>query len=513
MLDNRSKLLDLSRSEEADDQKAAAAKPSFGLGSLRSRKGLLASCTLAFLVIGLVYIAFRPATYTASSQLLVYIRQIQSGADLAILPGRADLPLVQNQIELLRSGNVLTKVIDALDLGNDRDFAEDRTSLWSSKAASDPGQSARAAVGAALETLRRKLKVVQIGTSHMITVTYRASDPAKATRIVNTVVRIYLQELARAADAGSSRAPALRELYQSLGPSAFLVSEAQPPIRPDGPPPALIVLIAALLGLGVGAALAFLRDLRNDTLRGAREVEYALGMECLGIISRQPLAGAVTDEAAEQGPYPLELRQLRRLSAGVLEASLRDGRIIGVTSAVPGEGATTVAVGLARSVAALGKRVLLIDSSEDRCVSRWAANATPVPVWSRNGARSNVLEAQPGLHVWPRLESSDGSGLPRRPALPDEILHGSPGSYDLVIVDMPALVAGPEVRAAAPSVDGFLLVVKWGTTESELIRQALRTSGEARPKFVGAILNMADDKKMKFYAHEVSSDDMIAAQA
>ena len=42
-------------------------------------------------------------------------------------------------------------------------------------------------------------------------------------------------------------------------------------------------------------------------------------------------------------------------------------------------------------------------------------------------------------------------------------------AYDLVIVDMPALATGPDVRAAAQSLDGFLLVVKWGATESELV--------------------------------------------
>ena len=90
----------------------------------------------------------------------------------------------------------------------------------------------------------------------MITVAYKASEPAKAARIVNTVIGIYLQELIRASDAGS-QTPALRELYQSLGPSAFLVSDAQPPIRPDGPPTILIAVGAALFGLCVGVALPF----------------------------------------------------------------------------------------------------------------------------------------------------------------------------------------------------------------------------------------------------------------
>ena len=190
MLDTRSKPSVVPVWGEAEDYRPKVlAKPSFGLGSLRSRKSLLAFSTIAFLTIGLLYAAFRPTTYTASSQLLVYIRQIQTGADLAILPGRADLPLVQNQIELLRSGNVLIKTVETLKLYNGRRIRGDALA----RRFDTPLEGA--AFSAALDTLRRKLSIRQVGTSHMITVAYKASEPAKAARVVNTVIRIYLQEL------------------------------------------------------------------------------------------------------------------------------------------------------------------------------------------------------------------------------------------------------------------------------------------------------------------------------
>jgi succinoglycan biosynthesis transport protein ExoP len=508
MLDTRSKPPVVPVSEKAGYRLTALAKPSFGLGSLRSRKELLAFSTIAFLTIGLLYAAFRPTTYTASSELLVYIRQIQTGADLAILPGRADLPLVQNQIELLRSGNVLIKTVEILKLYEDAEFADD-------DALSDALPSALekdAAFSAALDTLDRKLHVRQVGTSHMIAVAYKASEPAKAARVVNTVIRVYLQELIRASDANS---PALRELFQSLGPSAFVVSDAQPPIRPDGPSTLLIAVGAALFGLCVGAAIAILRDAMNDTIRSAQQVEYALGMECLGIISRRANKGVAAEDATAQRSNASEHQELRRLSAIMLEASLHDVRTMGVTSTVPGEGATTLAIGLAQAVVASGKRVLLIDGVPDnRSVSRWAANLSRIRVWSSDGPRSSVLdgivEERTGLHVLPLREPSDGDIDSIGPALPNGILDSVADSYDLVIVDMPALVTGPDVRAAAQSLDGFLLVVKWGATESELVRQALQSTGEARPKFVGAVLNMADDDMMRGYG-KLAAELKVAA--
>jgi len=512
MLDTRSKPPVVPIWEEADYRPKVLAKPSFGLGSLRSRKNLLAFSTLAFLTIGLLYAAHRPTTYTASSQLLVYIRQIQTGADLAILPGRADLPMVQNQIELLRSGNVLVKTVEALKLYNDTDFAGVYALPASPNGASDTSASAGAAFGVALDTLNRNLRIRQVGTSHMITVAYKASEPAKAARVANAVIRIYLQELVHASDAVS---PALRELFQSLGPSAFLVSDAQPPIRPDGPATVLIVLGAALFGLCVGAAFAILRDVMNDTIRSAPQVESALGMECLGIIRRRADKSIAAEDTTRQRSYAWQHPELRHLSATMLEASLRGMRTIGVTSAVPGEGATTLAIALAEAVAVSGKRVLLIDGVPDnRSVSRWAVNLSRVSASSSNGPRSSVLdgivEGSTGLHVLPLREPSDGNICSIAPALPDGVLDDAAGSYDLVIVDMPALAAGPDVRGAAQSLDAFVLVVKWGATESELVRQALRSAGEAGPKFVGAVLNMADENLMRSYGYELAAELKVA---
>ena len=50
--------------------------------------------------------------------------------------------------------------------------------------------------------------------------------------------------------------------------------------------------------------------------------------------------------------------------------------------------------------------------------------------------------------------------------LTDDFIREVSESYDLVIVDLPALTSGPEVREAARKLDAFLLVVKWDSTDS-----------------------------------------------
>ncbi|MCT4495634.1 Wzz/FepE/Etk N-terminal domain-containing protein, partial [Bosea minatitlanensis] len=377
--------------------------PSFGPGSLRSRKRLLAGGALACLVLAALYLGLRPATYTATSQLLVYIRQILTGPDQAILPGRADLPMVQNQIELLRSGNVLAKVVEALDLAEDPEFAgEARLPAG--------GSASRAALGA----LGARLAVRQIGTSHVIAVSFRASDPAKAARIVNTVVRIYLQELARASDAASSRAPTLREIYQSLGPSAQVIAAAEPPVRKDGPPPALILAAAALFGLAAAAGLALLLDALDDTIRSRNQMEYVLGLECLGVVPRVPESGDGAGDAAARRLLAAKHPALRRALALIRERSAGGLRTVGLTSALPGEGATTLAIGLAQAAAATGWRVLLVDAvPDDPALSRRVASLVQEPpapgAPPGAGALDGLVAVRPGLDVLPLAERRGGT--------------------------------------------------------------------------------------------------------
>jgi len=493
--------------DKLDYRMSARPRPSFGLGSLRSRKRLLGIGVVLCLAIASLYLGFRSTTYTASSQLLIYIRQVLTGPDQAVLPGRADLPMVQNQIELLRSGNVLGKVIESLQLAQDPEFAGDHWTPSQPQKRDPAGPSSDAgedssAYRAALATMNSKLSVRQVGTSHMVAVSFKASDPKKAALIVNSVIRFYLQERGRASDAAASKAPALREVYQSLGPSAQVVSEAEPPAKADGPPAMLVLLGAALFGLSAAAVAAILLDVINDTIRSAQQMEYVLGLECLGVVPRSQGGGG--EDATALRLLASESPVLRRATAMMQDVSSFGPRTIGVTSVLPGEGATTLAIGLAKAVAASGKRVLLIDAvQENPSIARWVASASRV--LPRPEARPEpealygLVKVEAGLHVLPLAERLEGGARLMRRGLLDEILSAAETSYDLVIVDMPSLVAGPEVRAAAQTLDCFLLVVKWGATKSELVRQAFQSAGQARPNFIGTVLNMADEETMRRY--------------
>ena len=456
-------------------ERTAAEMPrrSFGLDSLARHRWIVIAGAIVGLLAGLTSVATRKAVYTAWMELLVYNRQIATGPATVVLPGRVDVPLVQNQNEVLRSRLVLGKVIDTLDLTKDPEFFSRSKGLLTSLKElifPPPPQLVDDRTFAFVETLtalRRNIDVTRVGASHMVRLDVRSTDPRKAVRIANEIARTYLQE--RRAHGMGGDAQAIRELYQGLGPSAYVVSDVQPPIRRNGLPGYVIVLGAGLFGLGLGAFGAVLRDVLSNKIRNPEQLEYFLGLPCLAVV-----------RASSSGGRERIATLLADL--GSVSGLLRDRNVVrslGVTSVAPADGVTTIALNLARSIGRSGSNVLVIDCHPDE---------------SRSPAKQDARVAGAKLA---EVEGVDRCSV-QLYAL-DSLIRLSSGLYDFVIVDLPPLATSADARVAARALDGLLLVVRWDEVDCRLASQALDSSVEARTKFVGAVLNMADARTARMF--------------
>jgi succinoglycan biosynthesis transport protein ExoP len=189
---------------------------------------------------------------------------------------------------------------------------------------------------------------------------------------------------------------------------------------------------------------------------------------------------------------------LRRAKTVILSWDLRS---IGVTSSAGEEGATAVAANLARLMARSGKRVLLVEgagasSATAECGRRpateqFGAEARPVP--------RAVSDERSGLHVLAIDEATEASWWERVNTLVVE----SAGNYDLVVVDLPPVGCGAEFRMAAQKLQGLLMVLRWGSAELDQVRRSLDLSGGVRCKFIGAVLNMVDERLIGLYGDKL----------
>lgn len=473
----------------------------FGFASLHRRWRLIGTCGALSLLLGALIIELMPATYTSSTQLLVYVRELQPGPQAFVSPGRADPTQVQNEIEIIRSRGMLAKVASTLNLGDDDEFAPRQTlpralAEWAFQAPKATSEDSRARLDLAAEALEKRVKVQKVGTSHTILVSVTTFEPHKSERIASEIGRTAVEARVSAEQEGG-RSPSLRERLQGLGPSAYLMTAAGAAGRPDGPQKALLIPATAIFGVALGSALALLLDFRNRTIRTAAHVEY-LGMECLGFVPRfrrrQGVAEPMAEEASAQdgAPHPMLDQTLRRVVVAVESSK---ARIVGISSVVPGEGATTVAQRLAQLAAAGGKKVLLVDASR----------AYPAAGIQRKGnfRATDICEQQAGEQIV--RKSVAGLDLMKATSLDVNNIHGAPtwgtlhdqncfAAHDLILVDLPPLERVAEFQAMAQNLDGVLLVLKWGNTELEKAMRSVAASGVGPSEFIGAVLNMVDER-------------------
>ena len=193
---------------------------------------------------------------------------------------------------------------------------------------------------------------------------------------------------------------------------------------------------------------------------------------------------------------------LERRIAGVGDVTLMSGEtlgtdrpyVLGVTSALRGEGKTTVALHLAMTIARdTFKRVCLIDLSLGK-----GDLAARLGVPQRGEGVVPVLEDD--SHMVPTLQvagldnlviipagkvPSNASRLVRSPRVAQLILSART-AFDVVVIDMPA-VASDHALPLTRYMDGLLVVARAGVTPCDVVTQALDSLG--REKVIGVTLN------------------------
>jgi capsular exopolysaccharide synthesis family protein len=202
-------------------------------------------------------------------------------------------------------------------------------------------------------------------------------------------------------------------------------------------------------------------------------------------------------------------------------AAERDMRVVLVTSALPGEGKSTVAVNLARVAATSGNRVLLIDADLRRpsltTTLGLRAPAGLSDVVAGHCELQDALRRDPrtGLFVIGgshRLHGADALSLLGSAEL-DSLLTFSRRCFDLVVIDSAPLLPIADTRLLAELADGVVMVIASAQTSSDAIATALREPPGMRERIVGVALNRAPDEFDRYYRTQDRTTKRITAQA
>lgn len=276
------------------------------------------------------------------------------------------------------------------------------------------------------------------------------------------------------------------------------------------PRKARIMGMALLIGLLAGAAVVLLREVFHQGFRSAGELEEETGLAVLGQIPRIPARSRAKQIAwLAKRPASAVSEAIRNLRTSVLLSHAnRPPQVILMTSAIPGEGKTTVSIALAQNLAGMGRNVLLIEGDLRRRVF-----PTYFPAAAGRPGLMSVITGQTSLDeaVWHDkdlgldvLIGEKATGNAADILSSGEfrtLLADLRTRYDHIIIDSPPVLAVPDARIIAPMVDAVLFMVRWNRTPRGLVEDALKLLRTVNVEVSGLVLGQIDPRGMRRYGY------------
>ena len=360
-----------------------------------------------------------------------------------------------------------------------------------------------------VENLRKMIKAEAVNNTEIFRVTITSADPEEAQRLAYAVGEILPKRISTIIE----------------GTSAQIVETAIVAPEPSSPNYATNTVLGLMVGLVLCVTVIVLRELFDVVIRSEEDIQVCCSYPVLSAVPDMTVQskggyyyrdGNRRRSKIQTGPKKTVLvgsgisftaSEAYKLLRTKLQFSFvddNDCHIIGVSSAMAGEGKSLSSVNLAYSLAQLDKRVLLID-----CDMRRPSLSSKLPIKKLPGL-SNYLTRQVGMD-----EIIQSYGNPdeefafnviaagRNPPNPIELLNSGRmrkaleqlrSSYDYIILDLPPVGEVSDALVASKLVDGILMVVRQNYCNRSVLSAAMKQFSFVDTRILGIVMNCAKEE-------------------
>lgn len=288
--------------------------------------------------------------------------------------------------------------------------------------------------------------------------------------------------------------------------AAYVISRASVPAARRTPAALPFSLLALLAALIAAIATVLVREATTKGFRTRMQAERRLGRPVIGMVPDLARVADADFPADDRMGPPDYLYNHRRSPFGLAFRGIHSGlsaggegmRSIAISSALPEEGKTTVALCLARSAALAGLRVVLVD-----CDGRRPAASRALSPYVKVGL-AEVLDGEVDFRDAVEVDTPSGAqylaqgserqvsnGAVAAPQMA-ALIRDLEKLYDMVLLDCAPALALSEARELAAMADGVLLVARARVTPTDATRMAKDLLEQAGARIAAVTLTMVD---------------------
>lgn len=448
----------------------------------------------------------------------------------------------QTQLEIIRSRSIAKDVFSALALESTPEYLE----------AKDP-----------IKKFLIKLKVEPSRNTRLVYISYEDQDRDLATRIVNMIANIYsarnliyisknenvnlikneylklqskYQEYTKIFKAKHPKMLRLKEEISQLedrmkkeeeepfkaaglkANNVRIIDAAEVPALPVRPKKLQNIVIAVIIGLIGGIALAFLVEYLDMTIKTTDDIERYVKLPLLGFVPK--IERGLTEKQKDRlvnllptSPVSEAYRSIRT-AISFSSADEKATKDILVTSAGPQEGKSLTACNLAITLAYGGNAVLLVDADmrKPRIHEVFGQKAEV--------GLSNYLTGHATFDEIVRKTDIDNLSIVtcgHIPPNPSELLSTkrmkefvdrARQRYAAVIFDSPPVTVITDAVILSGIIDGTVLVIHSRKALRPAVDRAKQLLAHAKANILGVVLNnLRIDRRHYYYSHYYYTDD------
>jgi succinoglycan biosynthesis transport protein ExoP len=336
-------------------------------------------------------------------------------------------------------------------------------------------------------------KRIQQQKAQVLDLNDRATQYSIMAREVETNKEIYQSLLQRA-----------KEIESMAGISSSniqVVNQADLPLKAVKPNVMLNLALALALGALGGIGCAFLAEHFANTVTHPNEISDRFQIPLLGTIPQSKADAHGLENAFLRHPRSPFAEAIRSTRVAVqLSGSGASSKCFLVTSTLPSEGKTTLAVNLALSFAAAGEKTVIIDADlrKPRLHEIFDLNSRV----NGNGISSFLAEITNKLKVYNGYNHNLGI-IPSGPIPPnpaellasprfERLLNRLASRFDRIILDGPPHIGFADTLILSKNVGGIVLVSSIGETSREAIDQFKKSIANVNGTILGCIANKVD---------------------